>query len=143
MRILISLILLVSFCSCNQNHTRPEIVHYKFLDTITLTDYYVSIPKCQDCPEIVNTTTLLSCFPELGVVVDNIYSMSEDDFASIKLNPEEYANYGPNRWHLYTFAVFTNINPQGLEIRYSLHPKGGTMQIDGGKLMSRCNSGKM
>lgn len=143
MRILLSLITLVSFCSCSQNHTSPEIAHYVFLDTITLTDYYVSIPECQDCPEIENTTTLLSCFPELGVVVDKIYLMSEDDFESLKLNPKEYANYGPNRWHLYHFDVFTNINPQGLEIRYSLHPKGGTIQIDKGKLMNRCNSGKM
>ena len=143
MRLLLSLITLVSCYSCSQNNTSQELVDYMFLDTITLTDYYVSIPECQDCPEIKNTNTLLSCFPELVDVIDKIRSMSEDDFESLKLNPEEYANYGPTRWHLYNLSVFTNINAQGLEIRYSLNPKGGTIQIDKGKLMNRCNSEEM
>jgi hypothetical protein len=138
MRILLILITLLSLYSSGNTHKSPDIIDYVFLDSITLTDYSISIPAYANCGEINSTKTLLSCFPELKDVLGTIDSMSEMDLKSLESEPDPYYEYAPDGLHLYFFEVFTEINKKGdsdnLVVKYSLHPRGGTMIIDAGTL---------
>tara|TARA_B110000444_G_scaffold260787_1_gene309233 strand:- start:832 stop:1305 length:474 start_codon:yes stop_codon:yes gene_type:complete len=121
-----------SFC----NH--PAGVDYDFLDSLTLTDYSISIPSRIDCSEIYNTQTLLSCFPELSGVLEIIEEMSQNSLSFLKDEPDPYYEYSPEGLHLFYFEIYTDVERQGESeeqvIKYSLHPRHGTMLIAAGVL---------
>ena len=112
-------------------------VDYDFLDSLTLTDYSISLPADIDCSEIYNIESLLSCFPELSDVVKTTEEMSQRSFAFLEVEPD-VIEYSPEGHHFYYLEIFTDVVKRGDSevqvIKYSLHPRGGTLQIDAGVL---------
>ena len=116
-------------------------IEYEFLDSLTLTQYHISLPAKINCGVIDNTQSLLDCFPELLEDIKGLEISSQilipsllkiDEYTWVEENYPDVV-YSPYSIRFHNFVMFTDvIDIEGNEqqiIRYSAHPWGGTATI--------------